>query len=381
MARIFYGVSGEGRGHATRARALIEDLRARHELVVYSFDQAYDLLRSVYEGSDVDVRPLPGLQFAYGPGKRLDYGRSFIRGLPYLLHLPDLVQRLHRELEEDGADLVITDFEPALPRAALRAGVPFLSLDHQHFLVACDLRSLPPSLQAYATFMAPFVHAFYGGQVETVVSSFFSAPLRPGYSQVVQIGTMLRPEVVRATRETGDHVVAYVRRAGSERLLRALARAGAEVRVYGLGSRPSMGRVRFREIDVFGFVEDLATSRALVTTAGNQLIGESLFLGKPVLALPEEGNYEQRINGHFLHQLRTGVSVDVERISGKHVRRFLARADEYAARIEPARYYGNPGAVAIVESHLPQPGAPRVAHDRVYELRGRQGGVARSLGL
>lgn len=381
MARIFYGVSGEGRGHATRARALIEDLRQRHEIVVYSFDQAYELLRSVYEGSDVDVRPLPGLQFAYGPGKRLDYPRSFIRGLPYLLHLPDLVQRLHRELEEEGADLVVTDFEPALPRAALRAGVPFLSLDHQHFLVACDLRALPPSLQAYATFMAPFVHAFYGGQVETAISSFFSAPLRPGYRNVVQIGTMLRPEIVRAPRERGEHLVAYVRRSWSDRLIRALSRAGTEVRVYGLGERPSVGRVHFKEVDVFGFVEDLATCRALVTTAGNQLIGEALYLGKPVLGLPEEGNYEQRINGHFLHQMRTGTSVDIERVSAKHVRRFLARADEYAARIEPARYYGNPAALALVESHLPGVGDEASSHDRVYELRGRYGGVPSSLGL
>jgi len=377
MARIFYGVSGEGRGHATRARALIEDLRRRHEVVVYSFDQAFELLHSVYQGTEVDVRRLPGLQFAYGPGKRLDYSRSFFQGLPYLLHLPDLVQRLQRELEQDGADLVITDFEPALPRAAIRAGVPFLSLDHQHFLVACDLRTLPPSLQAYAAFMAPFIHAYYRGQVETMISSFFSAPLRQGYRDVVQIGTLLRPEIVQAPREHGDHLVAYVRRAGSERLIRALARSGQEVRVYGLGRRPSVGKVRFQEVDVFRFVEDLATCRALVTTAGNQLIGEALYLGKPVLGMPEEGNYEQRINAHFLRQSGMGTAVDIERIGSKHIRRFLRKVDELRERIVPDQFYGNPAAIAMVEAHATrtwyQPADAVSANDRLYELRGRYG--------
>jgi len=379
MARIFYGVSGEGRGHATRARALIEDLRRRHEVVVYSFDQAYELLRSVYDGTEVDVRRLPGLQFAYGPDRRLDYPRSFIQGLPYLLHLPDLVQRLHRELEEEGADLVITDFEPALPRAALRADVPFLSIDHQHFLVACDLRALPASLQAYAAFMAPFIHAYYQGQVETMVSSFFSAPLRPGYRNVVQIGTLLRPEIVQTEPEHGEHLVAYVRRSGSDRLLRALARCGQEVRVYGLGSRPSVGKVRFREVDVFRFVEDLATSRALVTTAGNQLIGEALYLGKPVLGMPEEGNYEQRINAHYLRQSGLGVAVDIERISAKHIRRFVRRVDELRERIDRDQFYGNPAAAAMIEAHAtgswsdPAGETARARNDRLYELRGRHG--------
>ncbi|MCP5528711.1 MAG: hypothetical protein H7A47_18120, partial [Verrucomicrobiales bacterium] len=32
MARIFISMSGEGRGHATRVRAVTEALRAQHEV-------------------------------------------------------------------------------------------------------------------------------------------------------------------------------------------------------------------------------------------------------------------------------------------------------------------------------------------------------------
>ena len=89
-------------------------------------------------------------------------------------------------------------------------------------------------------------------------------------------GVLLLPEILRATPETGSHVVAYLRRFSSSNIMEALENCGCEVRIYGLGARPSAGNLRFRDVDMFRFVEDLATSRALVSTAGNQLFGEAL---------------------------------------------------------------------------------------------------------
>ena len=61
--------------------------------------------------------------------------RTGISSLRYLVRLRELVQRLRRAIDREQPDLIVTDFDPALPRAALDAGVPFVSLDHQHFLV------------------------------------------------------------------------------------------------------------------------------------------------------------------------------------------------------------------------------------------------------
>ena len=45
---------------------------------------------------------------------------------------------------------------------------------------------------------------------------------------------------------------------------------------------------------------------AVVSTAGNQLVGEALYLGKPVLVMPERVNFEQAINAHYLEQSGAG---------------------------------------------------------------------------
>ena len=352
MGKIFYAVSGEGRGHATRACSLIEDLERHHEIVLYAPDHAYEILAPRYRDSAVQVRKIPGLRFYYSPDRRLNSWQTGWGNVGYVRALPRLLRRLEREIEADRPDLVLTDFEPSLPRAARRLGVPFVSLDHQHFLVTYDLSSLPFRLRCYAAFMAAVVRGYFQGQAHSIVSSFYFPPLRPGLANVTQIGVLLRREILRARPESGAHLVAYLRRRPRSQVLEALAGCGCEVRVYGLGRRLRWRNLRFRPIDVSRFAEDVASSRALVTTAGNQLVGEALYLGKPVLALPEEGNREQEINAHFLRRSGAGEAVGIHALSAGAVRRFLDDAENLRPRIDRRRLCGNSAALEVVNRHL-----------------------------
>lgn len=351
MTKIFYSVSGEGRGHASRARALIEDLRHDVEVTVYAPEDAYEFLAPYYRDSEVEVRRIPGLRFHYSRSRRLDYVRTGLGNSGYLWNLPGLVGRLTEEVRAGRPDLVITDFEPSLPLAARRAGVPFLSLDHQHFLVTADLRSLPSDLRRYAAFMAPFVHASCRGQVHTIVSSFYFPDLRPGLRDVTQIGVLLRPEVLSATPHEGGHLVAYLRRFAPATLLEALRGCGVEVRVYGLGARPSVGNLRFFDVDPVRFVDDLAASRALVSTAGNQLVGEALYLGKGVLALPEPGNREQEINAFFLRRSGHGLARAMDAVGPQSIRELLERGPAMAGAVDRELLAGNAVARELVARH------------------------------
>ena len=372
MGHIYYALSGEGRGHATRARTVIEALRTEHRVTVYAYHQAKEVLSPIYRHTDVAVRSIPGLRFRYVPSGRLDYARTAMSSLPFLINLPAYVNRIRRDMEADAPSLVITDFEPIVPRAARAAGVPFISLDHQHFLTAYDLASLPLKLRAYANFLSMPVHLFYRGQLRTIVSSFYSPPLKRANGHVSRVGVLLRPEVLEAESRTGTHLVAYLRRHAPDNVLSALAEAGPQVRVYGLGRRPPVGNLVFRDIDLFGFVEDLATCRALVSTAGNQVVGEALYLNKPVLAMPEHGNFEQEINGHFLARSGAGYSLHPSLLDSATVRRFVEESDALRQRIDAQAVCGNSSTMALIDDHLrriehgeelvPRPSRRRKAH-------------------
>ncbi len=353
MARICYGVAGEGRGHATRARTMVELLRQEHTVTVFASHDAFDMLAAAYRNSEVEVLRIPGLRHGYGRSGRLNLACTAVAALPFLLRLDSTIAAITQVVASRQPDLVITDFEPLLPRAAKRLKVAFISLDHQRFLVDCDLSSLPRRLYRAARFMSLFVRAFYSGQELTVISSFYSLPVKPSARSVLQVGVLLRPELERATVTAGEHLVAYFRRGAPERLLRALASSGRQVRVYGAGPRPGEGNLTFCPISESGFVADLASAAALVTTAGNQVVGEAVALGKPVLALPESGNMEQEINAHFVQVCGAGCAVPFERLNRDNVSAFLRALPEYRERLSRLPGKGNDAALAAVERHLP----------------------------
>ncbi|MDX1947094.1 MAG: glycosyltransferase family protein [Pirellulaceae bacterium] len=356
MAKIFYSMAGEGRGHATRVRSMVERLRHEHELILFASDDAYEFLAPRYpsSSSNVQVRRIPGLKFHYTRG-RLDLTRSVACGLSYVTKLPGLVRELRLQIDAERPDLAIVDFEPALPRAARACGLPLVSLNHQHFLVACQLRSLPPHLLAYGQLMRFIVNQYHSWQDATIVSSFFRAPPRRGYHHVLQVGPLLRPELSKIEPQSGDYLLSYLRPNTPPRVLELLRAADREVRVYGLGEREPDGPLKFFPLSERTFVEDLAGCAALVGAAGNQTLGEAIYFGKPVLALPEAQHHEQLINSHFLRQMGAGDFTTVENFQPRHLSDFLrdlpalqAAADRYQGRLD-----GTAAALAEIERFLP----------------------------
>lgn len=356
MAKIFYSMCGEGRGHAARVRSVVEHLRREHQLVLYAPEQAYEFLSPRFpEGTEnVVIRRIPGLRFHY-TGGRLDLCKSIASGVAYLFRLKTLVARLVADIEREQPDLAITDFEPILPRAAERCGVPYVSLDHQHFLVACDLRSLPFGLRQWARAMSGAVRMHHWRQKTTIVSSFFQAPLLSGEGDVQQIGPLLRPDILSADCTTGNYLLSYLRPNTSPMVLELLHRTGRRVRIYGLGERESDGQLTFHKLDDRTFVEDMAGCAAVIGVAGNQTIGEALYLGKPVLALPEHKHHEQRINAHFVGAMGAGDSAIIEKVRSADFDHFFARLEEFqanVARLCQGRIDGTPAALAAIKRHL-----------------------------
>lgn len=345
---------GEGRGHAARARSMVERLRARHQVVLYSSHDALRFLRAEYEGDpEIEVREIEGIVFHYTDGK-LDLPETIKLGLRTWWNLRPTVARLAEDIRRDQPHLIVSDFEPMAARAAHRCGVPVLSLDHQHFMIAYDLTSLPRDLQRWAWAMGWSVWAFGIGQQKTVVSAFYYPPLKPGWEHATQVGPLLRPAVQQRTPERGGHVLSYLRRATPPRVLEYLKSLPAEVRVYGLGARPAEANLAFREISETGFLNDLSTCDSVIAAAGNQLLGESLYFGKPVLALPEKKHHEQRINACFLKELGGGDWRLLERVKSEDFTTFWDNRETYRRQLAESdlKFDGTDDAVAAIEAML-----------------------------
>ncbi|MBY0588359.1 radical SAM protein [bacterium] len=381
MAKIFYSMAGEGRGHATRARALVEMLRGEHDFTLFAPEMAYAMLSKVYEGTSVRVRRLAGLRFHYRGGT-LSYAKTVQKSLGYLWRKPWVIRSLCRRIEIERPDLCITDFEPLLPRAAQQCKVPFLSFDHQHFLSVNDFNGLPSTLRWKAELLGQFTKWFYRGQKATLVSSFFTPPLKRGVRNVDSIGVMLRPEVLRTTPSEGDHLLVYLRRFPHGGLIDALKRVGREAFIYGVGPRESEGNIHFKEIDETNFLSHLASCHALICNAGNQLVGEAFHFRKPVLAIPEAGNFEQYINAHYVRQSGGGDWIEPQHVSSAALQSFFSQVPTFRSQIDPQAVRGNESALAIIQKHLPAPkpvGVERHSRKKRTALPHRLVGLTRAV--
>ena len=362
MAKIVFSLAGEGRGHATRVRTVVDDLCRDHQLILLAPSVAYDLLSEAYhDAADVTVLRIPGLQFRYR-GQRLSYLKSLWEALPYLCQLPASVARVEALLQRERPDLAITDFEPILPRAAERCKIPYISFDHQHFLVVNDLSRLPWRLRWRAGILRLTIGRFYRRQCRTIVSSFYRPPVRQGCRNVVLTGVLLRRQILDARPVVGNHLLVYMRRFLGPSLLDALLACGRPVRLYGLGRLPAQENICYFDIDEENFLEDLVTCDAVVSNAGNQLVGEALYLQKPMLALPEPGNFEQAINGHFLRESGAGDSIAPERLNARCLQDFLRQLPRYRQQILPEAVLGNRQALQVIREEIGRIEAARPAH-------------------
>src|SRR5208282_3216947 len=98
------------------------------------------------------------------------------------------------------------------------------------------------------------------------------------------------------------------------------------------------------------FVEDLASARAVVCNGGLSLIGEAVFLGKPIFSMPVGNQYEQVLNARYLEELGWGLGA--ERIEADLLRLFLAEVPRYASRVAKHKQDGNRELFGVVDRNL-----------------------------
>ena len=334
--RILYGVNGYGRGHATRTLAVLPALARQHQLLVLAGGDAYPAFAPEYP-----VVRIPTLGFAYrsighGQRKRSNFGtirRNFPATVDLFCNGPTFV--MVREIVEAFApDIVISDAETWTHQVAASLKIPRIGFDHIGILAYCK-PVLDPLDRVKACLDSFCYRALMGQPDRILVSSFYDAtPRRPG---VRVIGTLPRQTVRELTPANGAHLLVYLNRGQDQlhaELLRPLEEIGCPVHIYGTEQRGRQGRLSFMPSSNLPFLEDLASCRAVISTAGNQLVGEAIYLGKPVLAMPESC-VEQRMNALAVERLGIGMRVDPRHFSLAKLKQYMDRVDRYKGNLRP----------------------------------------------
>src|SRR5690606_34760348 len=111
------------------------------------------------------------------------------------------------------------------------------------------------------------------------------------------------------------------------------------------------GNLRYRPFAEQTFVEDLASARAVLASAGFTLMGEAVYLHKPMMAMPLEKQFEQILNARYLEREGYGMSAE-SRDQIRDLGAFLERLDEYSANLASYQQDGNRELLAALDAEL-----------------------------
>ena len=349
--RIAYGVFGYGRGHATRALAVLPDLIARHEVLLLAGGDAHAALSPYYP-----AQRIPTLRFVYQRNGRRNQLGTILENLPAVWELMTEghgFRTVVRSLQDFKPDVSICDADPWTHRASAQLGIPRISFDHFGVMAYCrpalsaaDARAAARDVWVYRMLM--------GRPARILVSSFYEAA--PRFRKVRCVGPLLREQVRQARARAGDHLLVYLNNGRCQltpRLEETLHATRLPMVIYGTDREGSDGALRFERPDDNRFIDDLASCRAVISTAGNQLVGEAMFLGKPLLVRPED-SVEQRMNAAAVARLGIGEQVSEAALDRHTIARFLERGDGYRENAKGLWRDGRAQALACLESFTRQ---------------------------
>jgi uncharacterized protein (TIGR00661 family) len=160
----------------------------------------------------------------------------------------------------------------------------------------------------------------------------------------------------KAKAVRGEHVLVYQTSESYSALLPMLeqmaSQSGTPFVVYGLGKDEVLGggKVRLRPFSETGFVDDLATARAVIAGGGFSLMGEAVYLGKPMLSVPIRRQFEQILNALYLEKL--GYGAWTRQLEPRGIAAFLERSDEYAAQVARHVQDGNRALLGALDALL-----------------------------
>lgn len=347
--RIVYGVHGYGRGHATRSLTVFPELARKHELLILAGGEAYAAI-----WPDYPVVRIPTLGYYYGRNARRSNWQTFKRNLPAVLDLllrGPAFQMVLDAVRDFRPDVIISDAEAWTHRAARLLQIPRIGFDHFGVMAYCRPR-LPLGDRLISRRDVLVYKALMGQPQRVIVSSFYDAP--PARKGVRVVGPMLRPEVLAVEPSRGSFLLAYFNNGAHQftpRVEEALRGLDCRVLVYGTPRQGSRGNLEFRSPSNLPFIEDLAGCRAVISTAGNQLVGEALHFGKPMLVMPEDC-VEQRLNASELVRMGIGMQVAHSALATRTIQEFLEREPEYLRQIRQYARDGRAEALAAIDQFI-----------------------------
>jgi uncharacterized protein (TIGR00661 family) len=343
MANILYGVHGIGHGHAIRALTIARSF-PQHNFLFISDSDGYEILRSEYNVLKLPVNGSPAF------GHVMPYSGAISSYYKNLLAGKEGMAKVMLGVERFQPDLAITDYEPNLPTICRKIGLSCLSLDHQH-IARFGALDLPLAKIVDLALLRIAIWMQFRDIQNHMIISFFD-PVITSKRQVKVFPPILRSKVIDRVATEGDHILAYHGYSTTQKFHKFLLSLPYPVRCYGVNENRVDGNVTYRVNSTDHFLDDLASCRYVMSTAGHTLLSEAFYFGKPVMAFPIRNACEQFINGYYLEKKGYGLMNDAFHPSTDILDIFERNRAVYKKNIQNDSFCGNETVMTVLNRYF-----------------------------
>lgn len=314
--KILYGVAGEGMGHAIRSRVILQFLEENgySDLNIIASGKAFRYLKKYFS----NVHEIWGLSLVIKDNEIL-IGKTVSNILTGALKgWPSNIKKYLEISKKIKPDLVISDFETWTSLFAIRNNIPLICIDNIQLVTRCSHPNYIFKGEKASLFAT---HAIIKGKIPRA-DKYFLTPFymsnsrdlfNPKKPNTEVLGPVLRPEILKTTETSNKgHILVYQSSNRFHDIQSLLEKYDFEFKVYGLKqgiSHPfSCKNVTYYPFSEKTFLKHLKSCHAIIASAGNNLLAESVWLKKPYLAIPIKNQIEQTMNARYLQTFEFGHS-------------------------------------------------------------------------
>jgi len=342
-----------------RSRVVLDELTKRHQVQVVVSGRAYDYL-AARVSERLSVKQIWGYSLVYEDNEVQKWKTVVTNVKGALRGVPKNVRAYFDLADKFEPDVVISDFETWSYLYAKNHFIPVISVDNMQIIDRCKhAPGIVKGVGADFRLTKAIVKTKVAGAFRYLITTFFYPEVRKKDTSLHP--PILRPEILAARPERGGHLLVYQTSTSNKALPEILQRSGIECRVYGLRRDLKQdareGRVIYRPFSEKGFIDDLRTARGVIASAGFTLMGEAVYLGRPMLAVPLRKQFEQVLNARYLEAEGYGLGADV--ITDARLGEFIERLPDFERKLAGYKQDGNNDLLAALERAVDEAVASR----------------------
>ncbi|MBQ8018465.1 MAG: glycosyltransferase [Methanobrevibacter sp.] len=335
---IFYCICGEGMGHAIRSSVILERIKEKYDVYIFSSDRAYNYLNSKFD----NVYEIGGFNTVYINNKvnNLKTLSNALKRNPTNMKIG--YEKLYKKARELRPDAIVTDFEIYATMVSKLLDIPLISLDNIHMITQTKIH-YPASKRMEMLKAKGVIKTYVVKPKVHILTSFFYPPVRAKKNAVIY-PPVIREDILKLKPSNGDHIIVYQTSKESGKLVRKLkALKNENFIVYGFNVNKTDGNLTYKEFNEDVFYEDLASAKAVICNGGFTFISEAISLKKPIYSVPAIGNFEQTLNGYYVQRLGYGEYHEV--MNATRVKSFLEKLPKYEKKLSKVKKTDNEGII------------------------------------